>query len=102
MSSFQSSLFSSDGVAVPTADPLGWVMDVPCRVDFVLGSARLKVRDCLDFERHSIVRLVQAAGADVEMRVEGVSIASGEVVIIDENTGLRINRILPPVGTEDA
>ena len=80
--------------------PLAWVLDVPCPVDFVLGWATVKVRDCAEFKRDSVVRLKQAAGADLEVRVGGVPIAAGEVVIVDENLGLRVSRILPPGAPE--
>jgi flagellar motor switch protein FliN/FliY len=75
-------------------------MDVPCPVDFVLGTATIKVRDCAAFAPQSIVRLKQAAGADLEVRAGGVPIATGEVVIVEENVGLRLSRMLPPAGQE--
>jgi flagellar motor switch protein FliN/FliY len=74
---------------------LDWVMDVPCPVDFVLGSSTVRVRECVEFVPNAIVRLRQAAGSDLEVRVGGVPIATGEVVIVDENVGLRLSRILP-------
>jgi flagellar motor switch protein FliN/FliY len=76
-------------------DPLAWVMDVPCPVDFVLGTATVKVRDCVAFVPNTVIRLRQSAGSDLEIRVGGVPIATGEVVIVDENVGLRLGRILP-------
>ena len=48
------------------------MLDVPCPVDFMLGTATIKVRDCVEFERDSVVRLKQPAGADLELRVGGV------------------------------
>ena len=84
------------------ADPFAALADVRCGVDFVLGSGTLSVRDCLRLERHSVIRLTQSAGADLTVSVNGVSVATGEVVIVDENTALRICRILPPPGIEAA
>ncbi|HWB15012.1 MAG TPA: FliM/FliN family flagellar motor switch protein [Vicinamibacterales bacterium] len=75
-------------------------MDVPCAVDFVLGTTTVKVRDCAAFTLQSVVRLKQAAGADLEVRVGGVPLATGEVVIVEENVGLRLSRVLPPAGQE--
>lgn len=79
---------------------LQWLHDVPCRVEFVLGDARLRLRDCLDLAPGSVVRLQQAAGSDVELRVESRAIASGEIVIVDNTAGLRITRIVPPPGPD--
>jgi flagellar motor switch protein FliN/FliY len=77
-----------------------WLHDVPCRVEFVLGDARMRLRDCLELAPASILRLNQAAGADIELRVEGTTIASGEIVIVDNTAGLRITRIVPPPGPD--
>jgi flagellar motor switch/type III secretory pathway protein FliN len=91
---------SSSNTAAHGVDAMTWVMDVPCPVDFILGTATVKVRDCAAFTVNAIVRLKQTAGADLEVRVAGIPIATGEVVIADENVALRVGRILPPVGQE--
>jgi flagellar motor switch protein FliN len=78
------------------------MFDVKCRVEVVLGTASLSVRNCLRLERQSIVRLHQSAGSDLEVRVQGVTVATGEVVILDDNTALRISRVSPPAGVEAA
>jgi flagellar motor switch protein FliN/FliY len=77
-----------------------WLHDVPCHVEFVLGDARLRLRECLELAPASILRLSQAAGADIELRVEGTVIACGEIVIVDNTAGLRITRIMPPPGPD--
>lgn len=103
MSSSPNSSSSSDAppVARPV-DPLAWVMDVPCPVDFVLGTAVVKVHDCVQYVPGSVVTLKQTAGSDLELRVSGVAVAAGEVVMVDDNLGLRLTRILPPAGQEFA
>jgi flagellar motor switch protein FliN/FliY len=101
MSSSPNSSSSSDGGKLPDG-PLAWVLDVPCPVEFVLGTATVTVRDCIEFQRDSLVRLRQQAGADLEIRVSGIPIAAGEVVIVAENLGLRLTRILPPGAAEPA
>jgi flagellar motor switch protein FliN/FliY len=78
------------------------MLDVRCTVEFVLGSGSLKVRDCLQLDRNSIVPLMQPAGSDLEVRVHGITIASGEVVIVDDTTALRISKVTPPAGLEAA
>ena len=100
MSSSPSSSSNSEPGPSSSDGPLGWVLDVPCPVEFVLGTATIKVRDCVEFKVDSVVRLKQTAGADLQVRAGGVPIASGEVVIVEENLGLRLSRILPP-GTGD-
>lgn len=100
MSSSPSSLSSSDAQTPATLASMRWLMDVPCPVDFVLGTATVKVRDCAQFAVDSVIRLKQAAGADLEVRVGGVPIFTGEVVIVGENVALRVGRVLPPAGQE--
>jgi flagellar motor switch protein FliN/FliY len=77
-------------------------MDVSCRVDVVLGSCAVKVRDCLAFEPGTVVTLTQAAGADLELRAEGIALAHAEVVVLDSRTHVRVSRILSPSGAEAA
>lgn len=95
MSSSPTSSSSSELLAA-----LAPMFDVQCTVDFVIGTGVLKMRDCLRLERNSVVRLAQSAGSDLEVRVHGVPVAHGEVVIIDDDTALRISRIIAPAGVE--
>lgn len=89
-------------MAHQTPSNLSQMLDVECNVDFIIGTGRLKVRDCLRLERQSIVRLDQSGGADLELRVQGVPVAVGEVVIMDDVTALRLTRITMPPGSEAA
>lgn len=103
MSSSPSSWSSSEPKSAPAVtEATRWLMDVPCPVDFVLGTATVKVRDCAQFAVDSVIRLKQAAGADLEVRVGGVALFTGEVVIMGENVALRVARVLPPVGQDFA
>jgi flagellar motor switch/type III secretory pathway protein FliN len=101
MSSSPNSSSSSEAARL-ALESLAWVMDVPCPVEFVLGTTTVKVRECVKFAPNSIVRLKQAAGADLEVRVAGVPVAAGEVVIVDDAVSLRLSKILPPLGTDAA
>jgi flagellar motor switch/type III secretory pathway protein FliN len=84
------------------ADSMQWLMDVPCPVDFVLGTTTVKVRECAAFAVDSVIRLKQTAGADLEVRVSGVPMFTGEVMIVDDSVALRVGRVLAPVGLESA
>ena len=95
MSSSQNSSSSSDVVT-----PFDWMLDVPCQLDVVLGTATLTVAECSRLAVHSVVRLRQAAGTDLDVRLGGVPFACGEVAIVDDNVSLRLARILPPTAEE--
>jgi flagellar motor switch protein FliN/FliY len=99
MSSSQNSSSSDESLA---ADPLAPLHDVVCRVDVMLGSAALSVRDCVGMHRDSIVRLTQSAGGDMEVRVNGILVAYGEVVIVDESTAIRVTELVAPPSNEAA
>jgi flagellar motor switch protein FliN/FliY len=85
-------LFSSDELL-----PLS---DVACHVDVWLGTATISVRDCLHLTRHSIIRLAQSAGSDMQVAVNGVPVANGEVVIVDDSTAIRLTEIVAPPSAE--
>ena len=95
MSSSPNLLSSSE-----VADPLAPLHDVACHVDVVLGTASMTVRQCLALKRDSIIRLAQSAGNDLQVVVNGVGVALGEVVIIDSSTAVRITDILAPPSNE--
>lgn len=96
MSSSPTSSSSSE----PRREPLAGVLDVSCNVEVVLGTATITVGDCLRLQRHSVVRLAQLAGADLHVRVHGIPIATGEVVIVEDSTAIRITQISPPTGAD--
>jgi flagellar motor switch protein FliN/FliY len=64
-----------------------------------LGRTRMTVRDLLSLTPGSVVELDRAAGSPVDVLVNGTLIARGEVVVIDEEFGIRISEI---IGTRPA
>jgi len=67
---------------------------VPLQVTVELGRARRLVRDILSLGVGSIVELDKLAGEPVDVLVNGKLIARGEVVVVDENFGVRITEIV--------
>src|SRR5258708_18281874 len=96
MSSSPTSSSSTDAVS----GAYSGMLDVTCTVEVIVGTGSITVRDCLKLQRDSIVRLSQAAGADLQVTVQGVTTATGEVVIDDDTTSVRIASVLPPPGAE--
>lgn len=92
-----SSLISSSS-SDAGAPSLASMADVVCGVDFVIGSGHLTIREFLRLGRHSVVKLGQPAGADLELRVNGIGLAAGEVAVVDDTAALRITRIVVPAG----
>jgi flagellar motor switch protein FliN/FliY len=96
MSSSPTSSSSSD----PLAAEFARFTEVLCGVDIVLGTGTMSVRECLQLRRQAVVKLTQAAGADLHVHVNGVPVALGEVVIVDDSTAIRITEIVQPANTE--
>ena len=68
--------------------------EVPLEVTAELGRTRLPVADILQLNVGSVVNLDRAAGSPVDLVVNGTLIAHGEVVVIDDEYGVRITEIL--------
>ncbi|MCZ7527719.1 MAG: flagellar motor switch protein FliN [Acidimicrobiia bacterium] len=68
--------------------------DVEMRVTVELGRTRMKVRDLLALTAGAVIELDRAAGSPVDVLVNGKLIARGEVVVIDEEFGIRISEIV--------
>lgn len=62
----------------------------------------MSVRDCLRLQKHSIIELLQSAGGDMLVSVNGINVAHGEVMIVEDSTAIRITDILPPPSSEIA
>lgn len=73
---------------------LGIIMDVPMQVTVELGRTRKLIRDILELTPGSVVELDKLAGEPVDILVNGKLIAKGEVVVIDENFGVRVTEIV--------
>jgi flagellar motor switch protein FliN/FliY len=73
------------------------ILDVPLEITVELGRTRKTIRDILSFGIGSIVELDKLAGEPVDILVNGKFIAKGEVVVIDENFGVRVTEILSPI-----
>jgi len=83
---------------VPLGDTnIGLIMDVPLQVTVELGRTRKLIRDILELSPGSVVELDKLAGEPVDILVNGKLIAKGEVVVIDENFGVRITDIVSPL-----
>lgn len=75
---------------------LDLIMDVSMRVTVELGRASLTVEDVLGLGPGSVVELNKLAGEPVDVMVNDQLIARGEVVVVDENFGVRVTEIVSP------
>lgn len=73
------------------------LLDVPLMVSVQLGNTKMKIKELLDLGIGSIVELDRLAGEPVDVLVNDKLIAKGEVVVIDENFGVKITEIVSPL-----
>lgn len=76
---------------------LDLILDVPLQISVELGRTNKTIKDILNFSTGSIIELNKLAGEPVDMLVNGKLFAKGEVVVIDENFGVRITDIVSPM-----
>ena len=76
---------------------IGLILDVPLQVNVELGRTKKSIKEILDLTKGSIVELDKLAGETVDIMVNGKYLAKGEVVVIDENFGVRITEIVSPL-----
>ena len=70
------------------------ILDVPLDISVVLGRTKKKIKDILSLSTGSLIELEKLAEEPVEILVNGKKIAFGEVVVVDENFGVRITSII--------
>ena len=70
------------------------ILDVPLEVSVVLGRTKKSIKDILNLSTGSLIELEKLAEEPVEVLVNGKKIAFGEVVVVDENFGVRITSIV--------
>ena len=86
---------SFDAPSTPgEARSIDLVYNIPLQVSVELGRAKKEISEILEFNLGTIVVLDKIAGDPVEIVVNGRLIAKGEVVVIDDNYGVRITDIV--------
>lgn len=93
----QEAAFSTfDEVDLPKQEKrnLDMLLDIPLQVTVELGRTSHTVKDILEFSSGSIIELDKLAGEPVDIHVNNKLIAQGEVVVIDENFGVRVTDIV--------
>lgn len=85
------------GISAEQAANIQLLMDVPMQLTVELGRARMLVKEILGLGEGSIIELDKLAGEPVDLLVNNKLIAKGEVVVIDENFGVRVTDIINPM-----
>ena len=76
---------------------LDLVLDIPVEVALRVGSTDISIRDLVSLVEGSVVALDRAAGEPMDVLVNGTLIAHGEIVIVDDQYGVRLTDVVTPV-----
>ena len=82
--------------------PLATLYDLALPISIELGRTSMTVQEVLQLGRGSVIELDRLAGEPVDIFVGDRRFAEGEVVVLGENFGVRITRILPNAGSGEA
>ncbi len=93
-------LNGKDSLTQEQSQNLELIMEVPLQVTVEIGRTRRKVQDILSYTKGSLVVLDKLAGDQVDIYVNGKCIAKGDVVVVDDNFGVRITEIIQMDGGE--
>ncbi|MEN1759438.1 flagellar motor switch phosphatase FliY [Anoxynatronum sibiricum] len=91
---FQSFDDTASGTTIP--ENIALIQDVPLKVTVELGRTVKRVSEVLEFGPGTIVELDRIVGEPLDILVNGQYVAKGEVVVIDENYGIRVTDIVNP------
>jgi flagellar motor switch protein FliN len=69
------------------------LMDVNLDMTVELGRAKLSINEVMDLTQGSVIELDKMAGEPVDIRVNGIMLAQGEVIVMDDIFGVRITRL---------
>ncbi len=83
-----------NGKVTKSEDYTPLLMNVPLDVRVEIGRAKLRMRDVLNLGQGSIIRLEKQAGAPVDVIANNQTVARGDVIVIDDNFGVRITEII--------
>lgn len=86
--------FTAQAPQPVSQENMGLIMDVPLEVTVELGRTKKSIAEILDFAPGTIIELDKIAGEPIDVLVNGKFVAKGEVVVIEENFGIRVTEII--------
>ena len=85
---------NAGGAGEEQEENMDMILGVPLEISVEIGRTRKLVKDILEFSKGSLVVLDKVAGEQVDLFVNGQCIAKGDVVVVEDNFGIRITEIL--------
>lgn len=80
--------------SVPSSLNMGLLMGVQLDISVVVGRTKQKIKDIMEFGQGTVIELDKQTGAPAEILVNGQLFAYGDVIVVDDNFGVRITEIV--------
>ncbi len=78
-------------------DELDGILDIPLTVSVELGFAEMTVRDVLELQAGSVIELNKLVGEPMEILINNLLTARGEVVVVNDRFGIRVTDVIDPL-----
>lgn len=72
------------------------IMDIPVTISMEVGRTHISIRNLLQLNQGSVVELDRLAGEPLDVMVNGMLVAHGEVVVVNEKFGIRLTDVISP------
>lgn len=72
------------------------ILDIPVTLSMEIGRTRVSIQDLLQLAKGSVVELDRMAGEPLDVLVNGTLVARGEVVVVNDKFGVRLNDVISP------
>lgn len=92
MEEFQESTLPANG----THPDLDVILDIPVTISMEVGNSSIPIRNLLQLNQGSVLELDRLAGEPLDVLVNGMLIAHGEVVMVNEKFGIRLTDVISP------
>lgn len=73
------------------------VMDVPVTLSLEIGRTKVSIRNLLSYTQGSVIELDRVAGEPMDVLINGMLIAHGEVVVVNDKFGIRLTDVVSPL-----
>lgn len=87
-------IYGDDGEGIEDKTNQEMLMKVPLEISVEIGRTKRLVKDILEFTQGTLVVLDKMAGEQVDLFVNGQCIARGDIVVVEDNFGIRITEIV--------
>lgn len=88
-------------IQMPAKGDIGMYSDIPLKLSVFLGKSKMPLKEAMKLAKDSVVELDKMKGDPADIYVNNKLFARGEIVVIDENFGVRITKVIEPAEREE-